>query len=113
MKPAGPISSSIRSFDLQVYDHCLCCKNLPREGGGAKLSAEKLRSEVISLLPAFESSASAVCYCAVNEVAKTSTYADYFGKGEFTARMTVLNQRVSEPTCSEKMRAAVSALGIT
>ena len=68
-----------------------------------------LRSEVIALLPMFDAPASAACWCAVNEVAKSTRFEDYFGSGDFTARMTTLAARVDEPACGDKMRAAVSA----
>jgi hypothetical protein len=80
------------------------------KGAAAKMSEDALRKDVISLLPVFEHTASAACFCAVSEVAKKRDYLSYFGSGDFTARMSVLSEQINGGVCGTKLRDAMSAL---
>jgi hypothetical protein len=80
------------------------------KGVASKQPAEGLRSEVISLLPLFEASASSACYCAVNEVAKTKPYSTYYGSGDFSMRMKTLHEVLNLPVCNDKMSDAMAKL---
>ena len=77
-------------------------------GVADKMSEDALRKDVISLLPVFEYTASAACFCAVSEVAKRRDYASYFGSGDFSARMSVLSEHVNAEVCGAKLRDAMS-----
>ena len=74
----------------------------------AKVSAEKLRSDVISILPALEHPALTACYCMVNEAAKAQDYKSY--AGDFTSRMRILKEKLDGPACNAKFQAAAAEL---
>jgi hypothetical protein len=103
----------------KFYDEVATCRSavvMPAingylaKGAEHKRPAEEMRNEAISMLPIFEQSASAACFCAVNETAKAQDFASYFGSGDFTARMKVLGEQVNGQLCGDKMRSALSEL---
>lgn len=79
-------------------------------GAAAKKTAEDLRKESISMLPVFEHAASAGCFCALNELAKSKDYQSYFGTGDFTARMTLVKQQLDLPACGKSIEAVVEEM---
>jgi hypothetical protein len=82
------------------------------KGADAHVSAEMLRSDVVSLLPVFDIPAGAGCFCAVNEIAKTETYSQYVNVGDKAKRLDAIGAAVTKGPCAEPFkssRAAVSS----
>jgi hypothetical protein len=71
-----------------------------------KVPEENLRKDVISLLPALESPSSAMCFCLVNEMAKSTDYAEYNG------RLPMLDEKMPQCATMAKVpdRSAIEAL---
>jgi hypothetical protein len=106
-------------FVTQFYQEVSTCRSaivMPAvkaymdRGVADKMSEDALRKDVISLLPVFEYTASAACFCAVSEVAKRHDYVSYFGSGDFNARMSILSEHINGEVCGAKLRDAMADL---
>lgn len=70
----------------------------------------KLRSEVISNLPAMDIPASNGCYCAVGEIAKEKRYSEYVALGEPSKRLDLVAEKLKQPPCVDRVNSSLALL---
>lgn len=104
---------------VSVYKEVAACRltivasaaqSYVEKGISAHRSADDLRSEVISLLPAFDIPASNGCFCAVAEIAKIRAYSNYLGLESPAARSLRVAAQLGKPPCAERMGSAAALL---
>ena len=71
---------------------------------------DKLRSEVISNLPAMDIPASNGCYCAVGEVAKEKRYSEYVAFGDPSKRLDLVAEKLKQPPCVDRVNSSAALL---
>jgi len=79
------------------------------QAAAQKRTEDSLRTELISIMPAFDVPAASVCFCALNELAKSQLYSDY-AAGDVQARMTVVGKRIDASPCAGRLRDTVAGL---
>ena len=79
------------------------------QGAAHKRTEDSLRTELISIMPAFDAPAASVCFCALNELAKSQLYSDY-AAGDVQARMTVVGKQIDAAPCAGRLRDTVAGL---
>ncbi len=80
------------------------------KGLKAGTGGDKLRSEVITMLPLFDASANPACFCAVNELAKARKFSEYASLIDTTARVNVLSEYMRKSVCVTRMNDSMKAL---
>jgi hypothetical protein len=80
------------------------------KGNAAHQVQDKLRSEVISVLPAMDIPASNGCYCAVSEIAKSRPYSEYLALGDISKRLDVVAAKLKESPCADRLQSSQALL---
>jgi hypothetical protein len=78
-------------------------------GHADKQSEESLRSEVISMSRIFDQTAAAGCFCAINELAKTTPYKSYEGLAQ-QARLQAIGNILEGSVCSDRISIVMQML---
>ena len=80
------------------------------KGHAAHQAEDKLRSEVISVLPAMDIPVSNGCYCAVSEVAKSKPYSEYLALGDISRRLDLVAAKLKESPCADRVQSSQALL---